>query len=375
MSRLLRLKKEAEYDVDKISEVSTVDHEDHSFFGIMFDIEAKAFLPVQSLLLTSISVRGKMGHTRVWIADESHQHIYHDETKWVQVHQENAEGTWSTNRNPIYTVLKLKKPYRLSPGKRYGVYIHVQSPTDEALIYDDQRNAITHEDDYIRILPGLADLSLQPFSNQGIWGWGWRPNREFVGKVEFGVRFLLFRPVRETYNMFFENFQKGVKTMLLLHQRNECLVYNLSKDIVMFILNMLPWDWWPLTREERTKRVKYTARERRRETENNRIGWMAPENGETEYADRIINHQREYVERNHPNRVVLRQRLWEMEDDSDSDTEFVDEEDLETVSSENTRGSSYLRPAEPVGQNRENQNLQNSNGDAEENAALNGYMG
>ena len=43
------------------------------------------------------------------------------------------------------------------------------------------------------IMPGMADLTSQPFSNQSPWGghWGgngWRQNREFVGRLTYGIK-------------------------------------------------------------------------------------------------------------------------------------------------------------------------------------------
>ena len=56
----------ADYVTDISYQVETEDREDHSFFGIMFDLEAKNDLPIEHVLLTEIMVRGDLGHVTVW---------------------------------------------------------------------------------------------------------------------------------------------------------------------------------------------------------------------------------------------------------------------------------------------------------------------
>jgi len=62
---------------------------------------------------------------------------------------------------------------------------------DEALVYDNQRSRFTHTDQFIRVGPGLAHLSSTPFSGSHPWG-AWRERRQFVGRVSYGAKVLVW---------------------------------------------------------------------------------------------------------------------------------------------------------------------------------------
>ena len=40
----------------------------------------------------------------------------------------------------------------------------------------------------------MAHLSNRPFGDSGLWGSPWRHNREFVGRVAYGVRWKMWSP-------------------------------------------------------------------------------------------------------------------------------------------------------------------------------------
>ena len=50
--------KTSDYVINEYVEVDTEDHEDHTFCGVMFTIEAKSDLPVDFIQISSLSVRG-----------------------------------------------------------------------------------------------------------------------------------------------------------------------------------------------------------------------------------------------------------------------------------------------------------------------------
>ena len=79
------------------------------------------------------------------------------------------------------------------------------------VVYDNQRDEMCHEDDYIRVFPGLAHLSPDPFGADGPW-WGspWRRRRAFVGKLSYGARYVLWRPVPAAHTRFDPTFRRGV---------------------------------------------------------------------------------------------------------------------------------------------------------------------
>ena len=83
----------------------------------------------------------------------------------------------------------------MHPGESCGLYVHSTLSGDEAIVYDNQRHQLSHEDDFLAVLPGLAHLSNRPFGSVGMW-WGrpWRDRREFVGRLSYGARYTLWNP-------------------------------------------------------------------------------------------------------------------------------------------------------------------------------------
>ena len=97
-------------------------------------------------------------------------------------------------------------------------------------MYDNQRHAITHEDRVMRVLPGCAHLSNKPFGARGMWGRPWRTHREFVGRMEYGVRWKMWQPAPALHRAFPCGFQKAVLTMMCASRRPESLVYLLQDE-------------------------------------------------------------------------------------------------------------------------------------------------
>lgn len=87
-------------------------------------------------------------------------------------------------------------------------------------------------------------MSNLPFGRRTIWGWGspWRENREFVGKLSYGIVYKLWNP--EVYNKFGANFKAAVRTLLGCQRRAESPISLLPDDVVFYILNLCRWDWY-----------------------------------------------------------------------------------------------------------------------------------
>ena len=197
--------------------VDTRDHEDHTFCGIMFNVRCKTDLPAEYIEIESISVRGDLGPMTAWVTKEispnaTYEYRQHEETQWTKIY----EGVHSQSRR-TYTELKLLSSIRIKPGESCGVYVHSALPGDEGIVYDNQRNATTYEDDVFQILPGMAHLSCHPFGSRGYWGSPWRRNREFVGKMGYGIRWKMWSP--DNHLQFPRNFQSVVKTMIMASRR------------------------------------------------------------------------------------------------------------------------------------------------------------
>ncbi len=63
--------------------------------------------------------------------------------------------------------LELENPLVPKPGVRYSLYIHSSRNDDLGIVYDDQRNHITYEDDFVNVYPGTAHISPIAFDNHG----------------------------------------------------------------------------------------------------------------------------------------------------------------------------------------------------------------
>jgi hypothetical protein len=219
--------------------VETKDHDDHTFSGIMFDLQCRFKIPIDFVEIQGFSVRGWLGEMSVYTTPVSYHRKDADPEQWNCVYKAVHEPS------PRELVeLKLNVPIRLASKMSIGVYIHSTRPDDMAIVYDEVRSTVTYEDDYLRLLPGQAHLSNVPFSEVGVWGVPWRGHRQFVGKVRYGVRYKLWSP--STHVRFPRNFRKGVWTMLLCHTRKHenPHLYSLPRMILFQIFNMMSYDWF-----------------------------------------------------------------------------------------------------------------------------------
>ena len=264
----------------------------NNYSGIIFPVQCKELLPIERLVITSISVRGMLGPITVWVShdptDGINQHDDHDHdhnsdgdnqnsndvelgtarlrrprfydkknniitiesTKWTQI--------YSKQHSPSpYTYQKLdlsQSPIQIQPGQVRGIYIHSSLPGDEAIVYDNYTIKDAHNDkrrnssnsgngSILTILPAMAHVSNEPFGTQPIWGWGdaWRRGRKFVGQIEYGVIYRLWTP--QNHVMFGSKFQQLALTLFGCQRRMESPMSRLPDECIYYILNMCKWDW------------------------------------------------------------------------------------------------------------------------------------
>jgi len=235
---VLQLDDVEEHLVHESFTVDTRDHEDHSFCGVMFNVECWTILPAEYIEIQALSVRGQLGPMTVWYTPDDFQGKQECEDAWEKIY----EGTHAPSQN-TYTELRLPTPVRLRPGQRCGLYVHSALPGDEGIVYDNQRKAVTYQDRCFRVLPGFAHLSCRPFGKRGFWGRPWRSSREFVGKISYGVLWKMWQP-NQVHRSFPLGFQDAVKTMIMASRRPESLMYLLQDEIIFFIMNKCSWNWW-----------------------------------------------------------------------------------------------------------------------------------
>lgn len=220
--------------------VDTRDHEDHTFCGVMFDVEARDECPVAFLDISALWIRGKLGPITVWSLEGGLGNREASNSAGWQLIYEN---THTASESELVPLALGDRRVRLEPKKKVGLYVHSKLPGDEAIVYDNQRGVYSHEDKYLRVHPGLAHLSNKPFGQRGMW-WGppWRTRREFVGRVEFGICYKLWNP--EVHQSFHSNFRKVVKCLLLTAARPDSQLHCLSDAVIFYILNMCRYDWF-----------------------------------------------------------------------------------------------------------------------------------
>jgi hypothetical protein len=204
------MKKSADYLVQESYQAETQDHEDHTFCGVMFDVQTKRALPLEFIEISSVWVRGGLGPLAVYWTKDTYKDKSEDKEQWHQVYA-------ATHKPSPYELVELifTTPIHLQAGDSIGLYVHSTQPGDQAIVYDNQRGDVTHDDVFMRVTPGMAHISNVPFSRNGFWGWGWRPNREFVGKLTYGIRYKLWHPTLTTASSFPQCFRTTAVTLMM----------------------------------------------------------------------------------------------------------------------------------------------------------------
>ena len=186
----------------------------------MFPVKAKRSLPIHQIVINSLSIRGQLGPITVWVTkdeeayrDEERKRLaieggaaavtsvfassasaaasYADRTSSPVAKKSKhskASGTTSAAR-PIEGQISMRKrdwikiyerehgpsrheyatldlsdhPIVLRPGEVRGVYIHSTLPGDEAIVYDNKHQRLTHDDPFLQVLTGRAHVSEKPF--------------------------------------------------------------------------------------------------------------------------------------------------------------------------------------------------------------------
>ncbi|GAB5366840.1 hypothetical protein AAMO2058_001178300, partial [Amorphochlora amoebiformis] len=177
---LTRLASEADYVIRGTYTADTRDYEDHTFSGIMFDVQCKNNLPIHHLEITHIWVRGELGHVQIFHCEGS---IKRDSSLnrtpkhgspelFTKIHDQKHEPSIESLKE-----MKLTKAIRVEPGQTAGIYVHSTERGDQAIVYNNQRSKVTVEDRHFKVLPGMAHVSNVPFSIRCPWGYAWRDRR------------------------------------------------------------------------------------------------------------------------------------------------------------------------------------------------------
>ena len=158
---------------------------------MMFPIKCKDLLPIDHLVIKSVSVRGHLGPLTVWVSNkdanyDSDRRRRKSATKKARlvVNREEEELSTDEHRIPLdpsswtklygkrhkpcppgrYTELVFDEPFCLSPGEMRAIYIHSTLPGDKAIVYDNSyygSSNMRFEDDKISILTGKYRFECQ----------------------------------------------------------------------------------------------------------------------------------------------------------------------------------------------------------------------
>lgn len=238
--------------VHETASFDTADHEDHTFSGIMFDVTCGDKLPMKYCRIDSVWVRGCLGLMRIFITKQAtgFQTTFEggvcEPEYWEQIYEKFHDPHLRAGADgEKYSELKLTEPVIVNPGERYGLYVHSGREDDEGIVYDDSRHHMQQVSDEgtLTVQPrGYAHLNPEPFNSNSPWGYGrgWRQNREFVGKLSFGVKWLLWSP--EDNTGFPAQFKEIVELLLLCWNRESCVVSWLPQEMLFYIMNKVRWD-------------------------------------------------------------------------------------------------------------------------------------
>lgn len=268
----------------------------------MFPVKAKAILPVEKIIIHSVSVRGELGNLTVWVSNDDNISTNangngdNNNLYTFRLHQRRWTKLYEKHHKPSrrkYDTLDLSaNPIILHPGQVRAIYIHSTLPGDTAIVYDDtdyrlhggyhRRNVrpttgpgaganrsstVRYEDSCIAVFSGKAHLSNKAFGQTPVWGWGnaWRDRREFVGQINYGTVYKLWNPDRHI--SFGCKFRKATESMLVLQRRYETPVSMLPDECIYYIMNMCRWDWFednPVQMKKQYCRLKRKLREQQR---------------------------------------------------------------------------------------------------------------
>mmetsp|Transcript_8478 Transcript_8478/g.11045 ORF Transcript_8478/g.11045 Transcript_8478/m.11045 type:complete len:318 (-) Transcript_8478:1377-2330(-) len=241
---------ESNYTADESFEVDTRDDQDHTFCGIIFDIEIRNdSVPFCYFAIHKLWIRGLLGNITVWYKDSQDgsdsARLIQREEEWELIYEGHMEESPFT-----LSSVDLNPPLVLKKGKRYSLYIHCARNDDMGIVYNNQRNRVTYEDQFLIVHPGMAHISPIPFDNHGWWGVAWRPHREFVGRISYSVKYLCWKPVAAVHLQYPESFRESVFALLLCNRREKLdrglpnPFASIPVDVLLYIINMCGWDWF-----------------------------------------------------------------------------------------------------------------------------------
>ena len=286
--------------------------------------------------MTSIWVRGDLGPCTIWTTPDGHGGVPGPNRPNSKVYEQDAwRCVYERDHGPSFdefVEMRFDEPVRLERGKRTGFYVHSKAQGDRAVVYDDQRYGTRGvvDDGRLVIWPAVAHLSCRPFGKRAPWGGdALRANRLFVGRVAYGVRWLLWQPEPQCHVRFPAGFRRAVETMVLCARQPGCELSRLGDEVIFYIMNKCGWDWFGENMtadgpsfEERKAAEQEAYRAREREERRTALRQMFGEG----MSDQEVENLMEQVDDNPNLNYMLLNYLMYGDQDDDDDDDGDDEE-------------------------------------------------
>jgi len=213
---------------------------DHSFNGVMFDVEN---IGIDTVSVAGVVVGGEIGQYTVWGKLESIQTGYKTKSGWELL----AQGELYNDRPEVQ--LPLLRPLVVPAGSVGALYVHSAVQNDRGIYYQSCRHdrGSVDADENIRLLPGNARVSPSPFDDSddadelgGFWWGGWRSSRAFCGQV-------LYKPIRTIWRWdnhleFTPEFQRTIVHLMCIWEfREDSVLAMLPQEVLFQIFANLDW--------------------------------------------------------------------------------------------------------------------------------------
>jgi len=189
---------------------------DHSFNGIIFDLQSRGAYEVN---IYSLSVAGMLGRVRIYARDRSweedapnsdtqHHWGHHPGVSrhgWTLVADQVCRPAWDRPTEIFFTT-----PFRILPHETRGFYIHSGLPDDLGIQYRSCKpDTMVCQDDCLTVLPGLGHCGSRPFDHVNGW---FRHGRCPCGSIRYKANLKGWN--KNEHHSFPEPFREGVVAML-----------------------------------------------------------------------------------------------------------------------------------------------------------------
>eukprot|EP00924_Labyrinthula_sp_SR-Ha-C_P012702 maker-scaffold_67-snap-gene-0.5-mRNA-1 protein AED:0.00 eAED:0.00 QI:126/1/1/1/0/0/2/85/286 len=211
---------------------------EHTGNGIMFEVTARHLLPVDSLIVTDLSVSLNCSSIEIWVSDQPLAKW--KSAPWKKQQFFDIVSNDNFTQHAFYKTkltLPMESHIHLHANETKTIYIFTSTG---ALTYCDERYPISYQDEFLTVNSGIANLCNRfephPFDPMYM-----RPFREFRGEIFFQVEYSKFSPsLSKVYLRKYSKKYLEVAKYLL----SNSMVLNLPQHLIIHILQQIPPTWF-----------------------------------------------------------------------------------------------------------------------------------